>query len=123
MDTRISRKISKKNKDIIVQLQNRQCANSPCNPAVGLKGYQCLLWKYQGGYFDESEYEFDHKKEFCKGGHNNVENIQALCPNCHSVKTKRFMKQKGSKFTSEEIDFGRAHMEIDSEPVKKKRKL
>jgi predicted HNH restriction endonuclease len=36
---------------------------------------------------------------------NHISNLQALCPNCHAVKTKRFMKQK-KIFTSEEIDFG-----------------
>jgi hypothetical protein len=48
-----------------------------------------------------------------------------LCPNCHSVKTRRFMKNKRT-FTSTELDEGAALMEIDdpvSDKINKKRKL
>ena len=116
----LSRKLSEKNKQLIILKQGGKCANTPDNPAVGLRNYHCLLWMCYGGYFDESNYEFDHKVEFSKGGDTSNDNIQALCPNCHSVKTRRFMKQKGEKFSSDELDMGRAHMVIDSEQPKKK---
>ena len=32
-------------------------------------------------------YEIDHKIPLFKGGSNNIENLQALCPNCHRKKT------------------------------------
>lgn len=35
------------------------------------------------------EYHFDHKKPLALGGKDDISNIQALCPNCHHIKTKR----------------------------------
>ena len=32
-------------------------------------------------------YEVDHKVPLYKGGDNNVNNLQALCRNCHGKKT------------------------------------
>lgn len=37
--------------------------------------------------------EFDHIIPKALGGSNSMENIQALCPNCHSSKTKKDMKK------------------------------
>lgn len=34
------------------------------------------------------EYHFDHKKPLALGGKDDISNIQALCPNCHHIKTK-----------------------------------
>lgn len=107
------RSLNKKVHDQIIKNQNNRCANSPFTSAIGVKGYRCLLWILNNGIFDESGYEIDHIDEFCKGGKTDIVNSQALCPNCHSVKTKRFTKQKGIKFTSREIEDRRAIMDID----------
>ena len=123
-----SRYISTKIKEEVVLKQNGKCANSPFKPALNLKGYLCLLWKYENGLFDESGYQIDHINEYSilskkdNIDANHISNLQALCPNCHMLKTKRFMKQK-KMFTSEEIDFGRALMDVDEKPKSKKRKI
>ena len=74
-------------------------------------GYDCLLWKYNDGQFDEAGYQIDHIDEFCLTGNNDISNLQALCPNCHAVKTKRFLKKK-RKFTTEQINMGSEEMII-----------
>jgi len=104
-DNIISKKyISKKVKDNVLLRQENKCANS-------IKNYSCLLWKINNGFFDEAGYEFDHINEYCLTFDNTINNIQALCPNCHSVKTKRFMNNK-KKFTTTELDVGACIMEV-----------
>jgi len=34
-------------------------------------------------------YHIDHKKPLALGGSNTLRNLQALCPNCHDIKTKK----------------------------------
>jgi 5-methylcytosine-specific restriction endonuclease McrA len=120
-----SRYISKRDIKTVLLTQSNKCCNKPDKPAVNLRGYNCLLWKYQDGTFDESGYEMDHINEHCATSDNTLKNLQALCPNCHSVKTRRFMKNKRT-FTSTELDEGAALMEVD-DPInpskKKKRKV
>lgn len=89
----------------------KHCANNPNSPATGCINYICPMWKSNGGNFDESGFEIDHIVEVTHGGTNELNNLQVLCPCCHSVKTKRCAKQNWT-FTSDEIDSGRAHMEI-----------
>jgi len=101
-------------------LARDQCANNPNSFAPGCKGYICLLWKNDNGYFDESGKEIDHIVEVTHGGTNDISNLQVLCPNCHSVKTKRCAKQLWD-FTSTEIDTGRSYMEIDQKSIKKRK--
>ena len=107
------RSISLKDKQIILDRQENKCANSIGSPAYNLSSYKCLLWKYNNGYFDEAGYEFDHIDELSLTGNNKITNIQALCPNCHSVKTKKFMKNK-RKYTSKELDRGCSPMETET---------
>ena len=99
--------------------QEYKCANKPLNPAVNLKGYMCLLWYCNDGYFDESGYQIDHIVEYCDEHNNNIDNLQALCPNCHSVKTKRYMMQNKPtdmpRLNSLELDRGAAYMDLESE--------
>ena len=92
---------------------NKCCANNPSAQAPGCKSYYCPLWKSSNGFFDESGYQIDHIVEVKLGGTNELSNLQLLCPCCHAVKTKRCAKQKWD-FNSYEIEFGRAHMEIQS---------
>ena len=111
-----SRYISNKVKQNVLAKQNNKCAAS-------VKDYNCLLWITNGGNFDESGYEFDHIDEYSITKNNCEENIQALCPNCHAVKTKRFKKNK-HLFTTSELNNGSAVMEIDNTNIfSKKRKI
>ena len=85
-----NRYIPEKTKEKIIDRQNGKCANFPGSKLWRIGVYECLLWKYRKGKFDESGYEFDHVIEFCLTKDNNINNLQALCPMCHSVKTKNF---------------------------------
>lgn len=100
-------------------LSRKQCANIPDIFAPGCKNYICPLWKSNNGLFDESGKEIDHIVEVKLGGTNDISNLQVLCPCCHSVKTKRCSKQKWD-FNSLEIEYGKAHMEIEN-PKKRAR--
>ena len=51
-----SRYISKRDIKTVLLTQYNKCCNRPDKPAVNLRGYGCLLWKYQDGTFDESGY-------------------------------------------------------------------
>ena len=93
-------------KDIVLKNQQYKCANS-------IKNYNCLLWMINNGNFDEAGYQFDHINEYCLSSDNSVTNIQALCPNCHAVKTKRFMQNK-KIFSTFELDNGSGIMEVDN---------
>ena len=116
--------------------QNKYCANRPSNPALGCRDYLCPLWLAgRCGEFDESGKQIDHIVEYCEEQNNNIDNLQALCPNCHAVKTKRYMMQNKPvdkpRLNSVELHQGGAWMDLESEDscdrftniVSKKRKL
>ena len=117
----VRKNITQKKKEIIVSRQNNKCANNPYTPAINLSDYKCPFWIYNNGNFDESGYDIDHIEEFSITHNDDLENLQALCHNCHSVKTKKFMKCK-AQFTSYNIQCGANPMEIDK-PIAKKRKI
>lgn len=88
------------------QVAGRQlykCANNKEIELIGLKGYKCPRWysTYHNGDFDEAGYDIDHIEEYCLTQDHNIENLQALCKSCHSVKTKRFMS--GKKHTKKKV--------------------
>jgi hypothetical protein len=58
--------------------------------AANVPGYECPLG---GKSFDESGYHIDHIHELRDEGSNDLENLQALCLMCHSVKTNRRSSQ------------------------------
>ena len=95
----------------VLHRQDNKCANNPYNPAINLSDYLCVLWKYEYGNFDKAGCQFDHINEFSKTGDNSINNIQALCPMCHAVKTKKFLTNK-KFFTSTELENGACLMEI-----------
>lgn len=117
-----TRSIRRKIKNEILVEQDNKCANSPTKPAINLADYKCLLWKYGDGVFDEAGYAIDHIDEYCKTRNSDRSNLQALCPNCHAVKTRRFQKNK-KLYTSTELSVGRALMVIDTIKKNKKRKI
>lgn len=91
------RKVSESKKKIVAGKQFYKCANKPGSEVRGLDGYDCPLWNREGvicGSFDESGYEIDHIVEHSVSGDDRLDNLQALCKMCHSVKTKRFMTKE-----------------------------
>ena len=106
-----NRYISEKTKREVLLRQDNKCANNPWYPAINLSDYNCLLWKYEGGFFDASGYQFDHINEYSLDGNNSLNNIQALCPSCHCVKTKKFLNNK-KYFTSTELGAGCGKMDL-----------
>jgi hypothetical protein len=114
-----SRYISENIKKNVLQFQNYKCANNPNIPALNLNDYKCLLWICNDGNFDESGYDFDHIDEHSITSNNSISNIQALCPNCHRVKTKKFMRNK-QLFTTRQMANGAELMDIDISIKKRK---
>jgi 5-methylcytosine-specific restriction endonuclease McrA len=98
-------------KRIIAGRQYYKCANKP-KPSIILSQFQshqengeyvymCPLWERANenkGSFDQSGYEIDHKDEFSESQDNRMENLQALCKSCHTMKTKMFAMYR-SKIT------------------------
>jgi hypothetical protein len=68
-----------------------------------------LNGKNYGGSFDKSMYHIDHIVELQHGGTNHHSNLQALCPQCHAVKTNF---EKGNKVEN-------PHQRKVSEKIKK----
>ncbi len=66
-------------------------------------------------------YHIDHKKPLALGGSNSIRNLQALCPDCHHVKTKEDRKKiaKAKKKEKESI-FG---FSSSSDGERKRRKV
>jgi hypothetical protein len=54
--------------------------------AGNVPDYKCPL---SGSPFDESGFHIDHIKELRDDGSNELDNLQALCLMCHTVKTNR----------------------------------
>ena len=113
--------ISSKIKEMIIEIQGNKCANSMFKPAINLGDYKCPFWIYYDGLFDEAGYAIDHINEVSRTHNNDMENLQALCHNCHAVKTRKFKNNK-TVFTSTQLHQGAGFMDID-EPSKKKRKI
>ena len=85
-------------KKTIAARQSFKCANNKSDPwASSPTTYDCPLWQCRDGTFDEAGYEIDHIAEVSISGDNSVENLQALCPMCHRVKTRRFLQKKKSE--------------------------
>ena len=121
--TYVRKTITQKTKDFIINRQYNRCANSPLKPALNLTGYTCPFWIYNNGVFDESGYAIDHIDEVSITSNNELENLQALCHNCHAVKTRKFKNYK-TIFTSSQLHTGAGFMDVDNyEPAKKKRKI
>jgi hypothetical protein len=87
-------------KRMVAGIQSYKCANNLTTKLSGLETYQCPLWQKADtdnkGSFDQSGFELDHINELSISGDNSLDNFQALCKSCHSVKTKKFMMKKSN---------------------------
>jgi pyruvate-formate lyase-activating enzyme len=111
----MSRKLSEAKKKMIAGSQHYKCANKPESNLIGLKNYKCPLYFHNDpilkGSFDQSGYEIDHITlslsgqvmleavlpsitEHCIDQNDDMDNLQALCKMCHSVKTKKFLMNR-----------------------------
>lgn len=84
-------------KNKVLALCNHKCANKPNSEFKNKYNYNCPLWQYGDGTFDVAGYEIDHIEQYSKGGKSTIENSQALCLNCHSVKSKFYTIGKRNK--------------------------
>lgn len=90
----IRQPISKQTKDLILTRQDNKCATIP--------DFQCPLYAHSGsGLFSINNYEIDYIIEWCIAQTNCLHNLQALCPICHTEKTKRFIA-RGKQFIENE---------------------
>ena len=90
----MGRKLTESMKKHIAAKQNYRCANEPGKKLERLENYQCLLWKLDGinrGIFDQSGYQIDHIVEYSQTHDDSENNLQALCPNCHSFKKQEIL--------------------------------
>ena len=87
-------------KRMVAGRQSYKCANCPSITIKGLETYKCPLWQRavedNKGSFDQSGFELDHINELATSGDNSLDNFQALCKSCHSVKTKKFLMKKSN---------------------------
>ena len=93
-----TRNVSESLKKDIAGRQYYKCNNEPGSKLYRLETYDCPMWNHKDekkrGCFDRSGYEIDHIKEHSITHDDSPENLQALCRNCHIVKTKDFMRKK-----------------------------
>jgi hypothetical protein len=80
-----TRKVTDSQKKRVAAKQEHKCANTINTTTV--PDYVC---PFTNKVFDESGYDVDHIKELIDSGDNTLDNLQALCINCHRVKTLRF---------------------------------
>ena len=69
------------------------------------QNYRCAIC---GKRLKPGVIHFDHKKPLALGGSDDIRNIQALCPECHHIKTKedRHKIAKAKKKSSSSFDVG-----------------
>jgi len=93
-------------KKIILDRQNFKCANYPGSNLFRIGNPICPLWesKRLKGRFNEAGFQIDHVIEFSLTSDNNLNNLQALCPSCHTIKTKNFQNNLASERNSFIVD-------------------
>lgn len=95
-----SRSVTSSTKMQVACRQYGKCANRPGSNLKGIGMYLCPLWKDLGenkGCFDGACYHIDHIIEHSVSRNDSMENLQALCPTCHDVKTKSYMCNRSKK--------------------------
>ena len=66
------------------QFMRRLATRTQRNLLAILQDFQCAICKIEL----VDGYECDHLVPYSKGGQTTLENLQALCPNCHFDKTR-----------------------------------
>ncbi|AYV77892.1 MAG: hypothetical protein Edafosvirus2_71 [Edafosvirus sp.] len=69
-----------------------RCKNMPESNLYRLSDFKCPRWINNNGIFDERGYKINHIKERILGGSDDINNLQALCIDCHKYKTKDFVQ-------------------------------
>jgi hypothetical protein len=91
-----TRKVQESTKKLVAGNQLFKCNNSPGSNLYRLEKYKCPSWSSEKkGSFDGAGYEIDHINEWSVSKNDNIDNLQALCPQCHSFKTRKFRVDKG----------------------------
>jgi len=50
---------------------------------------ECARWALDHGVFGQEAFEIDHKIALSNGGSNHISNLSALCPACHTLKSRK----------------------------------
>ena len=91
---------SEAQKRMVAGRQSFKCANKSGITLKSSDIYRCPLWRRpesdDRGSFDQAGYELDHIEELVTSGNNALDNYQALCRGCHSVKTKNFLMYRSN---------------------------
>ena len=109
---KFTRNFSNTTKDCVLRKQNYGCIglhrvlNGSIQPGfskelyieLGFEEYKCYrIDGFSKGKFRENKgiiCDFDHVREHCDGGNSEPSNCQALCPECHKIKTKILHKYR-----------------------------
>lgn len=86
-------------------MQKYRCANFPGSNLYNIDNYECKLWKYSDGAFDEAGHQIDHIVDHCSTGDNDIDNLQLLCLACHGVKTANSRKNNKKKLKKSFDDY------------------
>lgn len=73
------RKLTATEREIVLRRQEGMCVELGCQAK-------------ESGNTGETYFEADHIVPHCVTGNNDLTNMQLLCPNCHTMKTKREMR-------------------------------
>lgn len=81
--------ISHNAKRAVLERQRYKCANVPRGGI--LNNYDCILWRHEGGIFDNSGYKFFRGEQYFHTNQRRseyIDNVKAFCPNCYEVLIK-----------------------------------
>jgi 5-methylcytosine-specific restriction endonuclease McrA len=76
---------TKEEKFIVIKLPRRQKINQ--NKRIKIAASQKWRCNHCNMLFNEGGWDINHKLRVALGGTNNIENLEALCKNCHGIVT------------------------------------
>jgi hypothetical protein len=118
-----SRYVPVKNRNNLMEKQEKKCANSPDEHLRFIGNYECPCWKRKGsnmGVLEKSD--LDRIIEFSQRGTNDKDNLQILCLDCYREKTTNFACYKAERRKIEraiaklKIDYGLDEDRLREEP-------